>query len=86
MVAVENPRGRILTPAEPWERCPKGKCRHGGHGTTMAKKVSSEAIQVRLWHDKLAGVVGTGVQPDRSSPRTSTIAWITSPVVVDLNY
>ncbi len=53
--------GRILKPAEPWKRWPKGECRHDGHGTAMAKKIRSEVIQVRLWQfDKLAGVAGTG--------------------------
>jgi hypothetical protein len=50
----------------------------------MAKKVSSEAIRVRLWQfDKLAGVVGTGsgrVDHRRAHPQSRGV---TSPVAVD---
>ena len=60
------------------------RVRHDGHGTAMAKKVSHEAIRVRLWQfDKLAGVVGTEsgrVDHRRAHPQSRGV---TSPVAVD---
>ena len=70
-------RGRILTPAEPWKRRPKGECRHDGHGIANGEKG-----QLRGGLGALAAIRQTRrcrrhqVQPDRSSPRFTRVCWL----------